>query len=118
MEIYWIYYNIQKKEADFLEKLGSMLGTHWDEKTLLRIATRSESNDEVGTGNMFIPLALAINPDLLTVLKEARKPKSRLSTRDLPIAPPKGTPPKTLADYEPSKLTEYASKVMRSLKGP
>jgi len=87
MEIYWVYYNIQKKEADFIDKLGHLLGTHWDEETLLQIASsRGGKDDKPTKGDMFIPLALAINPELLTVLKEARKPKRKHTL-------PPGAPP-------------------------
>jgi len=95
-----------------MEALGHILGTHWDEETLRRL---HQSGGDDSAKTVFVPLSIAVNPDLLKTLKEMSKSAKRKTMRDVPPPPVSDLKIKTLKDYEPSKLTDFAAKTMRGL---
>lgn len=123
VELYYIYFWVKKRETDFTNSLGEMLGTHWSADALRSLAFGSKDSGKP-SDDAFIPLAIAINPELIKTLKEmgkkARSAKAPPWAQDLKkeeaLARSRGPQLKTLADYEPSKLTAYAERAMKSVK--
>lgn len=61
------YYWLQKSEEDFYSRLSKILGTNWTHEELLSFKeAKNKSNSSSNKdSDVFVPLALAINPDFL-----------------------------------------------------
>jgi hypothetical protein len=61
------YYWLQKSEEDFYSRLSKILGTSWthDELVSFKEAKGKSNSSADKDSDVFVPLALAINPDFL-----------------------------------------------------
>ena len=66
--LHYTAYWLAKREADWFEKLGNLLGTTWTREQVEKLVSTKKS--AVIPGSVFLPLSLAVNPDLTDWLKQ------------------------------------------------
>lgn len=69
--LHYTAYWLAKKESDWFERLGHLLGTEWSREQVERLVNPKQG--ATVPDKMFLPLSLAINPDLTEWLKQIFK---------------------------------------------
>jgi hypothetical protein len=81
---HWQEKDMSERDNGLLDKLASLLGVYWDLSELPDEDESSSNEDgtvQLKSNKLFIPLTVAIQPNLLKSLKE-RRPKTALSAQD------------------------------------
>lgn len=70
IEIAYIHHYQEKLESERWDKLQNILGTNWDLETLRRANAAPSAASSGPLKNYFIPLAMAVNPEIYQYVME------------------------------------------------